>query len=365
MHAREPQVNERVFVAMSGGVDSSVAAALLKERGFDVIGVGLHLYDVDAASGSACSGIEAMEDARRVAKHLSIPFYVLDFKHAFKQQVIDYFCSSYARGLTPNPCVPCNQAIKFEKLLSVAESKGASFLATGHYARIERDEATGRLRLRKGVDESKDQSYFLYSLTQNQLQRAMFPLGCMAKTETRELARRHGLRVHDKAESQDVCFLGSTPYAEFLEKAAGCSFAPGPIILDETGEVVGEHAGLHRYTIGQRHGLGVSMEKPLYVVDMDVEANALRVASRENLKRQRRIRLVDVNYIAEPPAGAVEVAARTRYRKPEVAARLVPLDAGTALVEFLEPQEPTAPGQSVVLYAEDYVVGGGIASRPT
>ncbi|MCG2820217.1 MAG: tRNA 2-thiouridine(34) synthase MnmA [Actinomycetia bacterium] len=356
----------RVVVAMSGGVDSSVAAAVLKEAGSEVVGIGLKLVDSNKTTGAAnsCCGIDAMGDARRVAEKLDIPFYVLDFKDVFRTTVIEYFISSYLNGETPNPCIPCNEVIKFEELLRVAKGIRAEYLATGHYARVSR-EGTGRYLLRKGTDDSKDQSYFLYSLSQEQLSQTLFPVGEMSKRETRELAARLGLRVHDKPESQDICFVEDGDYSSYISKHAGSRIRPGPI-LDESGAVIGSHRGLSHYTIGQRRGLGVSSSEPMYVVDIDAHANSITVAAAGRLRRQKRILLERMNYVAvakpEEPIGAL---ARTRYRKPEVNATLSPLDGDRAFVEFHSPREPTAPGQSVVLYNGDAVIGGGVVRRTT
>ena len=358
-------MSHRVVVAMSGGVDSSVAASMLKEEGCDVVGIGLQLVDPSRATGGPrpCCGMGAMEDARRVAEKIGIPFYVLNFREAFRTAVIDYFVSSYLNGETPNPCIPCNELIKFEELLGYAKGLEADFLATGHYARVKRDPAEGRFLLYKGMDESKDQSYFLYSLSQDQLSYAVFPVGDMTKTETREMAERLGLEVHDKPESQDICFIEEGGYGAYVEERAGYRIEPGPI-KDESGAVIGSHRGLPYYTIGQRRGLGVSFPEPMYVVDIDVRANSITVAGAARLQRQERVLLEKVNYISVvEPKEPIMVLARTRYRKPEVKAKLVPLGGDRAYVEFYLPQEPTAPGQSVVLYDGNMVVGGGVAKR--
>ena len=350
---------------MSGGVDSSVAAAVLQGTGYDVVGIGLQLVDPSKAAGGprSCCGIGPMEDARRVAEKLGIPFYVLNFKEVFQTTVIDYFVSSYLNGETPNPCIPCNEVIKFKELLRSAMGLEASFLATGHYARVIRDPVAGRFVLLKGMDESKDQSYFLYSLSQEQLSHAVFPVGGMTKKETRELANQLGLKVHDKPESQDVCFIEDSGYACYIKECAGLNIEPGPI-LDESGTVIGSHKGLPYFTIGQRRGLGISFPEPMYVVDIDATANSITVAGAEKLQRQERLLLEKVNYIAvAEPRETIGVLARTRYKKPEVKATLVPLDCDRAFIEFHSPQEPTAPGQSVVLYDGDVVIGGGVVKR--
>lgn len=350
---------------MSGGVDSSVAAAVLKEAGWEVVGIGLKLVDSNETTGAenSCCGIDAMEDARRVAEKLDIPFYVLDFKDVFRTAVIEYFISSYLNGETPNPCIPCNEVIKFEELLRVAKGLKAEFLATGHYARVSRDPGTGRYLLWKGTDGSKDQSYFLYSLSQEQLRHALFPVGGMSKKETRELAARLGLRVHDKPESQDICFVEDGDYSAYISKHAGSSIRPGHI-LDEAGAVIGSHRGLSHYTIGQRRGLGVSFPEPMYVVDIDARANSITVAAAGRLRRQERILLERMNYVSvAKPQEPIGVLARTRYRISEVNATLSPLDGDRAFIEFHSPREPTASGQSVVLYNGDAVIGGGVVRR--
>jgi len=356
---------KKVVVAMSGGVDSSVAAAVLKEQGSDVVGIGLQLVDPEGTDVSprSCCGIKDMEDARRVAEHIGIPFYVLNFRDEFREAVIDYFTSSYLRGETPNPCVPCNAVIKFDLLLRKAMGLEATCLATGHYARVELKTGRDRYVLLKGTDPAKDQSYFLYSLTQEQLSRALFPVGGMTKDETRRVARGLGLKVHDKTESQDVCFVGCEGYAAFVCGAADARVETGPI-LDEAGSVIGEHRGLPYYTIGQRHGLGLSTMDAMYVVDIDPGANSITVAPGSRLMRQERLTLGVVNYVSiEMPDKPMAVEAVTRYRKSAVPATLVPAGAGQAFLEFHQPQEPTAPGQSVVLYEGDTVLCGGVAMR--
>ena len=342
-----------------------MAAAVLKDTGFEVVGIGLQLVDpLEAVRGPrSCCGIGEMEDARRVAEKLDIPFYVLNFKEVFRTTVIDYFISSYLNGETPNPCVPCNEVIKFSELLRTAKGLDAGFLATGHYARVRRDPAGGRFLLYKGTDESKDQSYFLYSLSQEQLSHAVFPVGDMTKTETRKMAGRLGLKVHDKPESQDICFIEEGGYGSYIEERAGHRIEPGPV-KDESGAVIGSHKGLPHYTVGQRHGLGISFPEPMYVVDINATANSITVAGAGRLQRQERVLLEKVNYVSvAEPKEPIGVLARTRYRKPEVNATLVPLDGDRAFVEFHALQESTAPGQSVVLYDRDVVVGGGVVKR--
>jgi len=361
---RTSTVKPVTVVAMSGGVDSSVAAAVLKEQGRDVIGIGLQLVDPEdvCVTPGSCCGIESMEDARRVAEKLGFPFYVLNFKDVFRTFVTDYFIDSYLRGETPNPCVPCNDVIKFAELLRSARGLGATCLATGHYARIEPGSG-GRLALKKGIDGNKDQSYFLYSLTQEQLAAASFPLGEMTKTQTRSVALELGLKVHDKPESQDICFVGVEGYAAFIEQRCGHALEPGPI-LDDSGAVVGEHKGLVNYTIGQRRGLGISFPEPMYVVDVDPGSNSITITTARGLNRQKQLVLDRVNYVSiVPPSTPVRVSAMTRYRKAEVPATMSPLEGGAASLEFDDPQEPTAPGQSVVLYDGDTVLAGGIAVR--
>lgn len=358
-------MTETVVAAMSGGVDSSVAAALLKEMGYEVIGIGLRLVDegMPGEPLNRCCGIRDMDDARRVAQRLSIPFYVLNFKRVFRETVIDYFLRSYLQGETPNPCVVCNEVVKFEVLLRTCRALGASYLATGHYARVVFDRRSGRYLLMKGRDRLKDQSYFLYSLSQYQLAHALFPLGEITKRDTRALAGRFGLGVHDKRESQDLCFVGEEGYGALVREYAGGRIKPGPIV-DESGEVVGRHGGIPFYTVGQRRGLGIPGPERRYVAGIDPEKNTITISrSREALRRDR-LTLREVNYVSvDRPDEAIEVVARVRYRGPEIPALLIPMAEGKAIVEFYGPQEITAPGQSVVLYRGDSVIAGGIATR--
>jgi len=355
--------NRVVFVAMSGGVDSSVAAALLKKQGYRVIGVGLKLFDAGAVEErpNVCCGLRDLDDARRVAQVLSIPFYVLNLKGIFRKAVIDYFIDGYLQGETPNPCLACNRIIKFEVLLERCLALGADFLATGHYARVVYDPGRAEFLLMKGLDARKDQSYFLYMLEQDKLSRLLFPLGEMAKETTRRIAATLNLRVHDKRESQDLCFVGKAGYAALLAESGRAEFRPGPI-LNGRGEVVGVHRGLPFYTLGQRRGLGVSRPGRWYVVDMDPSRNAITVNTEP--RRENRVFLREVSYTSRvSPSGELEVEVVTRYRGKEIPAVLVPLSGGSAMVRFKHPQEVVAPGQAVVFYRGDEVIGGGIVER--
>lgn len=354
------------MVAMSGGVDSSTTAALLKEQGYEVIGVTLEIWplDVPPPPGEVgCCSLSAVEDARRVANLLGIPHYVLNFRSMFQEKVIDYFISDYLEGRTPNPCIACNRFIKFEALLRKALALGMDYLATGHYARIFYDKERGRYLLAKGRDPNKDQSYVLYTFTQEQLARTLLPLGEYTKDEVRQMAKAYGLPVARKPESQEICFVTVGDYREFIREKAGVPIQPGPI-LDVKGRVLGQHRGLPYYTVGQRRGLGVALGRPVFVVALDPRRNAVIVGNEEDLL-QSKLRSRDNNYILwdEPPP-EVEIKAKIRYRSPEAPAVLRPQAYGVAEVEFKEPQRAITPGQAVVYYQGDLVVGGGTIMAP-
>ncbi len=357
----------RVVVGMSGGVDSSVAAALLVERGFDVIGVTMRVWpgataDNGAQRFGACCGSEAVDDARRVARTLGIPYYVLNMEAEFTRVVVDRFAEAYRRGRTPVPCVACNADLKFGSLLARARAWEAAAVATGHYARVTRDAATGRLLLWRGKDSRKDQSDFLWPLTQSQLAAAHFPVGELDKSEVRAYARRLGLATADKPESQELCFVPDDDYRGFLRRRDPSLFRPGPIV-DEDGAVLGSHGGVAAYTIGQRKGLGVASATPLYVVDIDAEANRVTVGTPAALARDRLV-ATDVNFIAsDPPREPLRVEARIRHSHRPAAATVQVRADGAADVVFDEPQRAITPGQSVVWYRGDLVVGGGVISR--
>jgi tRNA-specific 2-thiouridylase len=349
----------RVVVAMSGGVDSSTAAALLVEKGYDVIGVMMRLWAEGGEGGSTnrCCSTEAVENARRVCYALDIPFYLINYEQEFKRQVVDLFIAEYARGRTPNPCLACNRHIKFDLLLRQAQAMGAQYLATGHYARIR--QLNGRYQLLKAIDREKDQSYVLYMLGQRELQHLLLPLGDYTKEQVRAMARQRGLPVADRAESQDLCFVRDNDYRRFLQAHAPESIRPGPI-LDTAGRVIGQHKGLPFYTIGQREGLGIAAPEALYVMHIDVARNALVVGTKAELGR-RELVATEVNYVSgEIPEGPLKITAKIRYQAGESEAILTPLEDGRARVTFTQPQRDITPGQGVVFYSGEVVLGGGI-----
>ncbi len=345
-------MRERVVVAMSGGVDSSVAAAKLKDEGYDVIGISLQLHDLAADEenefGSCCS-LSDLNDARRVADRIGIPFYVTDMETEFKGAVIDDFVSEYLAGRTPHPCVRCNEKVKFHKLMDWAMDLGASKLATGHYAQI-RDGA-----LAKGADPDKDQSYFLFTLNKKDLARTMFPVGDLKKPEVRALAEKYGLAVAKKPDSQEICFVQGKSYREVVEEAAPPgALRPGNIV-DPDGQVLGAHVGLHGYTIGQRKGLDVGSLVPLYVLRLDPAKNEVVVGPEEKLFRKRAT-VSNLNWIEDVPKTAL---AKIRYRAKESPVEIASLPDGRAEVHFSVPQRAIAPGQAMVFYEGDKVLGGG------
>jgi len=354
-------MGQSVFLGMSGGVDSSVSALLLQKAGYDVSGVNLRLFhneDLGESREKTCCSLADAEDARAVAAKLGIPFYVFDFSQVFRDTVIADFISEYEAGRTPNPCVVCNRSVKFGALLQRALTLRGQFLSTGHYARVERDKDTGRWLLKRGVDRSKDQSYFLYMLTQDQLSHTLFPLGGLHKTEVREIAERNGLMNAKKRDSQDICFAPDGDYAAFIERTVGHSSPDGDFV-DESGRVLGRHKGFVRYTRGQHKGLGLSAEPPLYVLDKDPAAGTVCLGPDAALWT-RTLTAERMNWISVPaPIGPMRVTAKTRYSQRESLAVAEPVEDGGLRLTFDEPQRAVTPGQAVVLYDGETVVGGG------
>ncbi len=347
------QHNQKVVVALSGGVDSAAAAALLVEQGYAVMGVMLDLWK---EPGACLDEPSAADDARRVADALQIPFRVVNCAETFKSRVVDAFIADYARGLTPNPCLTCNRAIKFGFLLETAQSLGADFLATGHYARVQ--EGDGHYPLLRGVDRAKDQSYVLYMLGPSQLRHVLLPLGEYTKSQVRAIAARLNLPVAQKAESQEICFVRED-YRRFLQTYAPGSVRPGPI-LDVTGRELGQHQGLPFYTIGQRRGLGLAWAEPLYVLDIDVARNALIVGPAAQLGRSE-LRVREVSYVAgAPPQASLPVTVKIRYKAADAVATLYPEAGRMARVQLATPLRDIAPGQAAVFYQGEAVIGGGI-----
>lgn len=354
-------MREKVVVGMSGGVDSSVAAYLLKEQGYEVIGVTMQIWqDQDVftqAREGGCCGLSAVDDARRVAERLEIPYYVMNFKADFQKSVIDYFVSEYEKARTPNPCIACNRYVKWESLLTRALEIGADYIATGHYARILRL-PNGRLSIRNSVTAAKDQTYALYNLTQEQLARTLMPVGDYEKPRIREIAEEIGLPVAAKRDSQDICFVPDHDYAAFIQQETGKKSLPGNFV-DEEGNVLGQHRGLIHYTIGQRKGLGISSETPIFVKELRPKTNEVVLCKSESLF-SRECHVDNVNYMAEATlTEPMRAIGKIRYSHRGAPCELRPQPDGSLLAVFDEPQRAMTPGQAAVFYRDDYVLCGG------
>ncbi len=351
----------KVVVAMSGGVDSAVAAALLHSEGYDVVGITMRLWtlerdDIPAPHRTCCS-VESVEDAKLVCEVLGVPHYFINFERPFKTHVVDYFTSEYARGRTPNPCLACNQYVKFDALMAKAVALGADYLATGHYARIaERD---GSYRLLRAIDHEKDQSYVLYTLKQEEMKRLLLPVGHYSKPEIRAIASDFNLPLADKPDSQDICFIPDRNYSNFVAERVQSRNGP---IVDISGKVIGTHKGIIYYTVGQRQGLGIASPQRLYVIDIDAENNTVIVGSEEDLFCHG-LMAEEVNFISEEKQEfPIRASVKLRYRATDAEAEIYPSVDGCIEVRFIEPQRAVSPGQAVVIYKGDEVIGGGTIS---
>ncbi|MBS4015393.1 MAG: tRNA 2-thiouridine(34) synthase MnmA [Candidatus Latescibacteria bacterium] len=350
-------MKERVVVAMSGGVDSSVTAYLLKEQGYDVIGITMHIWD-STDSPRSCCGYKAIQDAQRVCAKLDIPFYTMDTKKEFQHWVIQDFCDQYPKARTPNPCIRCNQFIKFDFLLNKAIELKADKIATGHYAIIEYSDNHNRWLLRKGVDENKDQSYVLSAMTQKQLSKILFPLGKLKKTEVREIAKKLDLPVADKPDSQEICFVTDNNYAKFLIKNRNYQPIPGRILNNQS-RVIGKHPGIIYYTIGQRRRIGIASKEPLYVIKIDAEHNNIIVGGEKEVYQKKflvnELNFVSIDNLKQP----INCLTKIRYTHTPALSQVIPLP-NRVKVEFTEGQWAITPGQVAVFYDNDIVIGGGI-----
>lgn len=352
-----------VMLGMSGGVDSSVAAAILLEKGYDVIGVTMQIWPKIAEevklTEEGCCSLSAVDDARRVADILGISYYVLNFKEVFEDKVINYFVDEYLKGKTPNPCIACNRHVKFESLLNKAISMGIDYVATGHYAIIEYDETKKRYLLKKSITHAKDQTYALYNLTQEQLSRVLMPIGDYSKEIVRQKASELGLCVASKPDSQEICFVDDNNYGRFIEENTDKKILTGNFV-DIKGNILGKHKGIIYYTVGQRKGLGIAFGKPMYVIGLDVKNNNVILGDDSEVFSDKLI-AYDLNFISidtlEEP---MKVKAKIRYSAKEAAATIIPFEKDKVRVEFEKPQRAITPGQSVVFYEDDIVVGGGI-----
>lgn len=373
-----------IAVAMSGGVDSSTAAALLKSQGHELVGFSMQLWNQRRINvgpdgeplPSRCCSLDDLYDARVVATKLGFPFYVLNLEEEFERDVVAPFVLNYLDGLTPSPCVACNSYLKFDKLVEMTRSVGAEKVATGHYARVDFDETSGRWRLLRATNRAKDQSYFLFELTQEQLSYALFPLGGMTKQETRDIAENAGLPTAQKPESQEICFIPDGNYSKFIDRyldeqrtgkgliqieplRANTSSPPPGDIVDTDGRIVGKHSGIHRYTVGQRRGLGISAPDPLYVVEVDASRNRVVVGAADSLLKSE-MKLIRPNWISIPElTGDIKVSVKIRSRAEEASATISSNEDGSVKVVFDEPQRAVTPGQAAVFYDADVVVGGG------